>query len=218
MSEINKTMNGAVKNLKADILKELSKVVQPGGADPAHVADPMIPGAPGEGAPDPKGEAKGGVDPVLNARIQSMEKAQKQLQEKLTAAEKKAEEELSQRLESERLATVTGIIGNLQFANEESKDLFYSGIVGKVKRADDGAYIVESENGPFPARQYIESLHERMPNLQAAIGRVGSGAAPPRRGSSILGFDLDNIRPGMTAEELAAASAEIARNLSQPGH
>jgi galactokinase/mevalonate kinase-like predicted kinase len=72
------------------------------------------------------------------------------------------------------------------------------------------------KSGGDEMREYLSKFVTENPELMPARMAGGSGASPGQRsGAGGGGFDLDKIRPGMSAEDMERVRQEIARVASQ---
>lgn len=69
--------------------------------------------------------------------------------------------------------------------------------------------VAVSEGVPMSGEEYVKRFLAANPELLPA--RVAGGSGLPGHGSSLLGPDINSIRPGMSEEELASVRAEIVK-------
>jgi hypothetical protein len=167
MAAMNNAMNGIAKSLKTD----LTKLIQPNPPqDPDPNPDPANP-------PNPKPNAQ---DPQTNAELQSQRRELAALSKRLKDAEEREKKATDSQLETERVTSIRSVLNDIPFADQASRDLFFSGVTTKIKRDENGSLIAESEAGTLPYKDFIQSEAERYPRLLAPTGASGAGAKPGR--------------------------------------
>lgn len=195
LGEIDKRINALDKKINGVV-----KSLEPKPADPAAPppADPAAPPA------EPK-EARTIAE--LNIELASLRKKTDALVNE-NAAEKKARElaEEKQR-ELARMSAIDAVLNDLPFPSPKAKQQFRDAYQGKVKRDEDGTYIVESEKGPLGFDIYLKSEFDESPHFAARAGHSGAGATPGQKpgGSSKL-LDVLNMT---TAQILAAPKEQV---------
>jgi hypothetical protein len=199
LGEFNKTLNGFAKTLKADFGKMLQPPAPPNPDPPAP--DP----APNGGDPKPKDPHVAGLELQFKQYREATDKKLKDAEDLRQAAERKSEEE-------NRLSLIRAKLGKMNIredAFEDAFDVFGS----KVKRADDGSLIA----GDLPYEQYIETqLGGPKAYMLKPKEASGSGAGKNGNGYNGKPVDLNDIKPGMSPETRAAATASIIANSNQP--
>lgn len=163
----------------------------------------VAPPAPADPDPDPAPAGKG--DPAIQRQLKS-------LQEKLDAAEKarlageqKQLEAERRAEEKERHAEVRSMLSKYPYANDAARDDAYSIFLGQIKRSEDGALVGPDD---IPAAEYLDKAIKARPYLLAPAPQGGAGATPSR-GRAAGGINLEDIKPGMSAEQRSAALAAI---------
>jgi hypothetical protein len=87
--------------------------------------------------------------------------------------------------------------------------------VAKVELAFRAVRDELKSKGGDEVREYLSKFVAENPELMPARMTGGSGASAGQRSGAGGGFDLDKIRPGMSAEEMERVRQEIARVASQ---
>lgn len=213
-TEVNTAVNGAMKRIEkqhekqqVDLTGRLDKLT---GAVEGLVRERETP-PPGEKKEgEEKSETK--LDPAVNAELMKLRKIveqQAKAQEEATKKTEAAEQKAAQR---ELDLAVQEAIGNVNFANESSRELVKEHLKRAAKRDENGVIVVESSKGEVPLKDYAASYIDQSPNLIAAppAGGAGTGKGTPAKSGR---FDLDRIKPGMSPEENKEAFAEIAKFL-----
>jgi hypothetical protein len=184
MDAVNKTINGAIKNLKTELGKK---------PDPEPNPDP-----------DPEPEPKGGdkTDP----KVRALEKQISSLTAKYEAAEKARQESERKAEEKERHAAIRSELSKFNFASDGAREAAFKIFRDDIRRGDDGSLIGGSEDAPLA--QFIEDAMKQHEYLLAPKPAGGAGASSGnRKGTATV--SLDDIKPGMTKEQEAAALAAI---------
>jgi hypothetical protein len=179
---------------------EIGKIVaaQVAEAIKGFTASPPTPAAP----PTPEG---GSTDP----KYVELKKNYATVQADLDAVRKRAEESERRADEKDRQAQIGTVLNKYQFASEEAaadaRALFFS----QVARVKDGDVLV-GPDGTTPYDKYIRDALEGSKSFFLAPKNVsGAGAGNPgARGGKAI--DLDDIKPGMSADAMREAAAQIA--------
>ena len=142
--------------------------------------------------------------------------------------ERKRREQLEQRMNdlvnenqrsrkaAEEAERGSAIRAELQKLGVAKVDLAYRVVRDDIKRGDDGRYTAQSENGPQSMKEYLSQFVNDNPELLPARISGGSGMGSVQKPApSPGGFDIDKIRPGMSAEDLERVRLEISRLASQ---
>ncbi|HET8546864.1 MAG TPA: hypothetical protein VFL57_02620 [Bryobacteraceae bacterium] len=145
------------------------------------------------------------------------------------AEERRRREQLEQRLNelvqenrrnreiAETAERSAAIRGELQRLGVTKVDLAFRAVKDDIHRAADGTLIGRGPTGELALRDFLTQFVSENPELLPARIPGGSGVAAPQRSTQASSVDLDRIKPGMTAEELARVRAEIARVAAQAG-
>ena len=136
------------------------------------------------------------------------------------ALERRVNELISENTRSRQLAEETDknatIRSELQRLGVVKVDLAFRAIKDDVRRAEDGGLVVASEDGSQRLRDYLTQFVNDNPEFLPARNLGGSGVTASRTsGANGPMFDLDKIKPGMSAEELEKARREVARIAAQ---
>ncbi len=84
-------------------------------------------------------------------------------------------------------------------------------------RNASGQMAARTPNGEVGVREYLEQFVQENPELLPARISGGSGVSGPQRPAASASVDINKIRPGMSAEDLARVREEIARIAQQTG-
>ncbi len=109
---------------------------------------------------------------------------------------------------SERNNAVTSAMAGLEFQSDNAKAMARDMVLGQLRRTDNGQ-LVAGDGKTLEA--FVQDLIVRdNPYLLTSVRTGGtsfSAGSPPRGGR--VGFDLDDIKPGMSAEARSAARQAI---------
>jgi hypothetical protein len=203
MGEINKTLNGFSKTLKADVTKLLSKPADPPAADPQ--ADP--PADPTPGAPK--------VDPAITAQLATLTRTVTDLKKQNETLASERESEKKSRLETERVTSIRNVLNSIEFKDPAAREMFFKAISGDVKYDDEGRLVAEGESGVLPMADYIKTQADANQYLLAPKGGGGAGAVPGNKRPNGAGgpVKMSDLTPekiaAMKPEEYTAAMSQI---------
>lgn len=142
---------------------------------------------------DGEGEGTGddGLTPAMRARLQNMERKQKETDDKLLAEQSaRKEAETKQRLEAKQNA-IRKELGSLDYASPEAAEDAFMLVNGKVEEDSDGNYIADG----LPLTDFVKTyLPEKKPHLLAPVPRSGSGANTGQQpGQRVKKVQIDDI-------------------------
>lgn len=161
LAEIRKDLNGIAKDLK----KTLKPETPPPNPDPPN-PDPNPPN------PDSK------IDPALNARLQALERTNKQLSDEVTAAKKAREEAEGKQRETSRQSTIRDVLAGIDFRDEAARKDAYKVVASDIAYDDDGNLVATTDKGAVSAEEYIKGYFadQSRAYMLAPKGGGGSGA------------------------------------------
>lgn len=84
-----------------------------------------------------------------------------------------------------------------------------------IRRSSDGEIYAEQEGRRLSLDEYLNRFVAENPEFLPPRITGGSGTTGAERGLTSSGFDLDSIRPGMSADEARQAWKEVARLMGQ---
>ena len=189
---INKTVNGAIKNLKTEIGKPKPEPEPKADTDPDPEPDPQ------PGKADPK--------------VKALEKRLADMAAKFESAEK-ARQETETRAKNERLS---GTLRTelLKHVPAERIDAALRIFGPDVKYGEDGSIVGGADESPLS--EYVEAAIQKHEYLLPPKQVGGAGAtAGTRRGQPAV--DLNDIKPGMKPEDLARVREHMARVAAEMG-
>jgi len=158
-------------------------------------------------APDPESGDKTKPDPQTAKLLKQVEA----LTTKLEATEKARVDTELKAEEKDRHSQIRSALSRFQFAGERAAEAAFLIFRDQVRRSDDGS-LVGGDDAPL-SQFFDEAMksHEYLlaPKQTGGAGAVGGSSS---RSKSIT---LDEIKPGMTKEQEAAAVASISHVLGR---
>jgi len=153
------------------------------------------------------------TEPAYKAELVEERRRREQLERRMSELEQEAN--ASRRL-AEEADRASKVRAELQRLGVQKVDLAFRAVKDDVFRSDDGRLLARSGQGEVPVQDYLTQFVNENPELLPARIAGGSGAAGGRRPSAPQGgFDLEKIKPGMSAEERDRVRNEIAQLANQ---
>jgi len=153
-------------------------------------------------------------EPAYKAELEEERRRREQLERRLNemAAENKRSRQIAE--EAERSSAVRAELQKLGVAKI---DLAYRAVQDGVIRAEDGRLVARGENGQVPLKDYLAGFVSENPEFLPAriAGGTGMTATFKAPTDSREPVTLEQIRPGMSAEEMRRVREEIVRVASQ---
>lgn len=155
-------------------------------------------------------EEKNRSEPVYKAELLEERKRREQLERRLKELE---EENRMARLRAEEASRVAAIREELQRLGVTKIDLAFKIVKDDIVKTDDGRLVARTETGEVDFREYLKQFVQENPEFLPARVRGGSGITAGSRDSFSTNrpLMLEDIRPGMSKEELERVREEIAR-------
>ncbi|HYM09901.1 MAG TPA: hypothetical protein VEU62_04180 [Bryobacterales bacterium] len=148
-------------------------------------------------------------EPAATAALAEERRRREQLERRLNEL---SEENSRHRAMAEEVERHSRIKSELQQLGVKKPDLAFRLVKDEVFRGDDGQLYGRSEQGTVAIKEYLAKFITENPEFLPARIAGGSGASAGNRPEAEGGsFDLNKIRPGMSAEEKERARREIAR-------
>jgi hypothetical protein len=134
--------------------------------------------------------------------------------------EKRLNELVEENRQSKQLAEqaerFAAIKSQLQQLGVAKVDLAFRAVKDDINRGEDGRLYVRGEDGsPIAMQEYLTQWVAANPEFKPARIAGGSGASQARSAPAASHFELERIRPGMSAEERERARNEVARVAAQ---
>ena len=153
------------------------------------------------------------AEPAYKQELLEERKKREQLERRLNEM---AEENRRSRQAAEELERSSSIRSELRRLGVTKVDLAFKAVKDDIVRSEDGRLMARTESGDVSAKEYLARFLTENPELLPGRIQGGSGAGPGHKAPiSSSGFDLDKIKPGMSAEDLERVRQEIARIANQ---
>jgi hypothetical protein len=153
-------------------------------------------------------------EPAYKAELEDERRRREQLERRLNemAAENKRSRQIAE--EAERSSAVRAELQKLGVAKI---DLAYKAVQDGVIRTEDGRLAARTENGQVPLKEFLAGFVSENPEFLPARIAGGTGIsatfkAPADTREQVM---LEQIRPGMSADEMRRVREEIVRVASQ---
>jgi hypothetical protein len=153
-------------------------------------------------------------EPAYKAELEDERKRREQLERRLNelVAENKHSRKIAE--EAERSSAVRAELQRLGVAKI---DLAFKAVKDEIARTEDGRLVARGESGQMPLKDYLSAFVNENPEFLPARIAGGTGMtatfkAPPESREAVT---LEQIRPGMSAEEMRRVREEIVRVASQ---
>jgi len=153
-------------------------------------------------------------EPAYRAELQEERKRREQLERRLNelAEENKHSRQIA--AEAERSSAVRAELHRLGVAKV---DLAYKAVQDAVLRTEDGRVVARSESGEQSLKEYLGAFVAENPEFLPARIPGGTGMTTNFKApaSSRDSVSIEQIRPGMSAEEMNRVREEIVRVASE---
>ena len=155
------------------------------------------------------------AEPAYKVELMEERKRREHLE---TRVNELVEENRRSRTIAEEVERGASIRSELQRLGVAKVDLAFKAVKDDIVRGEDGRLVAMGGQGEMAIREYLTQFVNENPELLPARIAGGSGASSTHKAapvSSGAGFDLDKIKPGMSAEDLERVRQEISRVASQ---
>jgi hypothetical protein len=153
-------------------------------------------------------------EPAYKAELVEERKRREQLERRMN--ELVAENQRSRKAaeEAERSSAVRAELQRLGVAKI---DLAFKAVQDGIVRTEDGRLVARGESGEVPVKEYLSSFVNENPEFLPAriTGGTGMTATLKAPGAGRETVSIEQIRPGMNAEEMQRVREEIVRVASQ---
>jgi hypothetical protein len=152
-------------------------------------------------------------EPAHQAELLEERKRREQLERRLNEL---VEENKRSRQMAEEAERSSAVRAELQRLGVAKVDLAFKAVQDGVMRGPDGRFVARGETGEAPLREYLTAFVTENPEFLPAripggTGMTTTSKAPAGRET----FEMERIRPGMSADEMQRAREEIVRVASQ---
>lgn len=183
LADLRKDLNGITKSLKTDISKSIKELLTAGTGQGTGTGDGGNNGSGGTGSGQGEGTGSGTgegtkIDPALNARLQALERTNKQLSDEVAAAKKAREEAEGKQRETSRQSTIRDVLAGIDFRDEAARKDAYKVVASDIAYDDDGNLVATTDKGAVSAEEYIKGYFadQSRAYMLAPKGGGGSGA------------------------------------------
>jgi hypothetical protein len=155
------------------------------------------------------------AEPAYKVELMEERKRREHLE---TRVNELVEENRRSRMIAEEVERGASIRSELQRLGVAKIDLAFKAVKDDIVRGEDGRLVAMGGQGEMAVREYLTQFVNENPELLPARIAGGSGASSTHKAAPVstgVGFDLDKIRPGMSAEDLERVRQEISRVASQ---
>lgn len=154
------------------------------------------------------------AEPAYKVELLEERKRREALERRLNELVEENQKTRAAAEEAERSATIRAELQKLGVAKV---DLAFRAVKEEITRSEDGRLIARGGNGEVGLKDYLTQFVAENPELLPARMAGGSGAGAPSKTASGggSGVSLDQIRPGMSPEELQRVREEISRVAAQ---
>jgi len=153
-------------------------------------------------------------EPAYKVELQEERKRREQLERRLNELAEENKRSRQVAAEAERSSAVRSELQRLGVAKI---DLAYKAVQDGVTRTEDGRIVARGEGGEVALRDYLSAFVTENPEFLPARITGGTGMtatlkAPVANRESV---SIEQIRPGMSAEEMQRVREEIVRVASE---
>ena len=175
-------------------------------------ADPDDGGGDTDGGGGNNDDGKGGKNTQQNTELHKLTKQFNDLKKQFDASETARQEAEAKAEKTERESALQTALSQHKFASLKAREAVFTMMFSEIDRDEDGNLVV----GDIALDEHVKTQLESdefavflEPERKGGAG--ASGGTPPRKGS----LDLDNLKPGASKEDRAAAAREISNVLQQ---
>ena len=153
-------------------------------------------------------------EPAYKAELEEERKRREQLERRVNEL---VEENKRSRKAAEEAERSSAVRAELQRLGVAKIDLAYKAVQDGIVRTEDGRLVARGENGEVPVKEYLAAFVNENPEFLPAriAGGTGMTATQKAPATGARSGELEQIRPGMSAEEMQRVREEIVRVASQ---
>jgi len=153
-------------------------------------------------------------EPAYKAELVEERKRREQLERRLNELVEENKRTRQMAAEAERSSAVRAELQRLGVAKI---DLAFKAVQDGITRTEDGRLVARGDSGEIPVKDYLTSFVSENPEFLPARIAGGTGMTvtlkAPSGGRETV--SIEQIRPGMSAEEMQRVREEIVRVASQ---
>jgi hypothetical protein len=195
LDEVNKSINGFAKKMEKDI----AKLTKPTKAESEENAEET--------------KTNPAIPVEVNTELQKRDRKLKEVTDLVATLTAERDQAQQARLESERQSAVKDAMAGIQWRDQTHQNAFYKMVIGDVIRDEDGTLVAKTDKGNITVSEFIQQQAETVPGFLAAQGRGGSGASQGGVIKPSKTVHIEDIKPGMTPEQKAAAWQQAAAQI-----
>jgi len=153
-------------------------------------------------------------EPAYKAELLEERKRREQMERRLNEL---VEENKRSRRVAEEAERSSAVRAELQRLGVSKIDLAYKAVQDGIARTEDGRLVARGDTGEVSVKEYLTSFVNENPEFLPARIAGGTGMTTSLK-SPVAGREtvsLEQIRPGMSAEEMQRVREEIVRVASQ---
>jgi hypothetical protein len=160
-------------------------------------------------------DEKSKSEPAYKTELLEERKRREQLERRMNELVAENKRSRQQAEEAERSSAVRAELQRLGVAKI---DLAFKAVQDGIVRTDDGRLVAKAENGEMPVKDYLTNFVNENPEFLPARIAGGTGMTATLK-APVVGREpavtIDQIRPGMSAEQMQRVREEIVRVASQ---
>lgn len=154
------------------------------------------------------------AEPAYKAELVEERSRREDLERRLNELVQENRRTKAQADEAERSSSVRA---ELQRLGVTKLDLAYKAVKDEIVRRPEGRLVAQTHDGELSVREYLQRFVNENPELLPARIQGASGVPASHKVQDSGAFDIDRIKPGMSAEDLDKVRREIAR-IAQASH
>lgn len=151
-------------------------------------------------------------EPAYKTEVGEERRKREQLEKRLNEL---VEENARSKKIAEEAERSSAIRAELQRLGVAKVDLAFKAVQDGIVRGEDGRFVGRGDSGEVGMKEYLGDFVSQNPEFLPARIAGGSGVTAGQKTATRETVDLDQIRPGMSREEMERARQEIARVASQ---
>jgi len=153
-------------------------------------------------------------EPAYKAELVEERRRREQLERRMNELVAENQRSRKTAAEAERSSAVRAELQRLGVAKI---DLAFKAVQDGIVRTEDGRLVAHGESGEVPVKEYLTSFVNENPEFLPARIAGGTGMTATLK-APVVGREavtIDQIRPGMSAEQMQRVREEIVRVASQ---
>lgn len=151
-------------------------------------------------------------EPAHKAELMEERRRREQLESQVKDLLQKARES---ELEVARTRMTSAVKEELQKQGVTKVDLAFRVMKDEIRQGTEGQYVARGREGDVPLQDFVKRFVDENPEFLPPRIAGGSGTSGVGQDPAGVRFDLDAIRPGMSAEERRDVHRAISNLVSQ---